>query len=948
MTIRLAWGVIAERDRKAWLADTGAPVDPRAHDLSEGAAIVLGPEDAAADRVAVAREQLAQLIKAGGVVVAGAGVDLGDGFVSARLLGATGDRRDAVFAALRVLGLDGAHRLGERTATLVALFGLGATKPVGAAAESAIDAGQWGAVHLASAAADILGPEQLEKVLALRTPDDIDMNPVGAPSALAENLRRVFEPQSRQRRSVLLIDLWEQVCAVRSAAHDRARLIARQDQSLLPGLRERYRRFDDDLAIQLVHDWIRQPPTIASAARFVPTWENFWSHCLTKLLQDAIAATVLLRAALAVNKYGAVEGMTRVAGQFAAASALVSGADARRAQRKAPEVSPLAARPVCAVRELDAWLRYRPLDAGFEILVRKRLATALAYGTVVFEACHTMLHGSIEHRSLVYVRGLADNWDLADLHTWRAAVGYTDIRPPTAWNWHQMVWEGAPSLAARLAEDPAATEKAADLMWYGELADALAQIRGHRAAAGHESYYAYFDIDPERPKPEPMTPRLDSLPLAMAGAAQLISLGATVPVRCRDWGQLCAGLMKSGAAAQALTSEFDVPDEILAEDGQILPDTTARIQVARGASLLADWSDYMGNCIAGPRYQVEASAGRSVLIALRDAAGTILVNAELRTMETGWRLAEARTRFNDDPDPDLRQALHRWVWHLKPSEPELDVANIEPPLPSTRRRSASNPVRDIAPALRREAERTLSETAEALTVFAALAGHATPDPKTLTALRRMSADRLATTCADALATGAITLPELWSATAARPLTAAVAALDSASLARYPRLHRLSDDAPLPSKSLRALVKDPTLATARSMDLIGARLRTAILTLARTDHPVLTQAIRRDPTPDLLCPLILAITCTADGSIPTTAITTPGEDTVPGFPATTLSDPNGPWHRAWPTATELGATPTKFATRTTKTGALAPTSWLTPAGWPALWRRATIRSGLPHH
>ncbi|MGW4249559.1 hypothetical protein, partial [Nocardia sp. NPDC004722] len=222
MAVRLAFGLVAERDRHAWLIETGEVVG---HDGPEGAAVVLGPRDSDSVRVAIACADLAGLVELGGVVIAGAGIDLGDGFVSARLAGASGDRRDAVLAALRVLKLGGAWRLGERGATLVALFGVTATKPVGAAAEQAIGEGHWAPVLLASAAAELLGPEQLVRVLALRAPDDVDPIPDGAPSVLAAHLRRVLEPYSPRRRLDLVLDLWKQVCDRQLADADRRLLI---------------------------------------------------------------------------------------------------------------------------------------------------------------------------------------------------------------------------------------------------------------------------------------------------------------------------------------------------------------------------------------------------------------------------------------------------------------------------------------------------------------------------------------------------------------------------------------------------------------------------------------------------------------------------------------------------------------------------------------------------
>jgi hypothetical protein len=137
---------------------------------SAGTAVALGPAGADDEQVRSAVAELRRLVVDGGVVAAGAGVELGPGFRSARLAGARGDQRDAVIAALRVLGREGAGRLGDRAGFLVALFGPAVTKRVGAAAALAIGQSRWAALHLASAASDVLGPEQLEQVLALPRP----------------------------------------------------------------------------------------------------------------------------------------------------------------------------------------------------------------------------------------------------------------------------------------------------------------------------------------------------------------------------------------------------------------------------------------------------------------------------------------------------------------------------------------------------------------------------------------------------------------------------------------------------------------------------------------------------------------------------------------------------------------------------------------------------------
>ncbi|MFF0724479.1 hypothetical protein [Streptomyces sp. NPDC004134] len=60
--------------------------------------------------------------------------------------------------------------------------------------------------------------------------------------------------------------------------------------------------------------------------------------------------------------------------------------------------------------------------------------------------------------------------------------------------------------------------------------------------------------------------------------------------------------------------------------------------------------------------------------------------------------------------------------------------------------------------------------------------------------------------------------------------------------------------------------------------------------------------------------------------------------MPGFPATGLDDPEGPWQRAFPAARELGADTGAFWDGVAADGLRAPASWLA-AGWPALWARA---------
>ncbi|MEC3957579.1 hypothetical protein VMT65_31415 [Nocardia sp. CDC153] len=938
MAVLLAFGVVADRNRRAWLVETGEEID---HDGPEGAAVVLGDRDSDPARVAIACADLAGLIEHGGTVIAGAGIDLGEGFVSARLAGASGDRRDAVLAALRVLKLGGAWRLGERTATLVALFGVTATKPVGAAAEQAIGEGRWAAVLLASAAAELLGPEQLVRVLELRSPEGVDPMPEVVPSVLAANLRQVLERYSRPRRLELVLDLWRRVCAWQVGELARDRLIASHDLTVLDALRARYREYDEAEIVKLVQNSNAGPLTMVAAIRFRPTWRTLWKPSVERLIQDAVSATVLLRAAVAVHELGVVAGLARVREEIATVSALYTKNELERAQRgdaQSDSSGLLPARPGVHVREIDARLRQQAQGAAFERFVRTRLRTALAYALIVADRCRTLLGQEIPREVL------PEAWDSEALREWRAVAGHTARIAPTDWHYEPLVRRGRPSLADRLAADAAAVERASDLVWIAELADAMARARGHAAAVA-EGYYRVpeFDTDPARPQPHPLTPRAESIPLAVAGAAQLLALGAIAPQRCRDWDELCGALMGSGAVAAALSSEFEVDESVLARDGEVLPGTTLRVQIARNAAHLAEWSDYMGNCIAGPWYQDQAVRGLSILVAVRDESGVIAANAELRRVAGGYAMSEIAGRFNNQPDAALRQAFRVWVETLRGAEPEAEPAELDTVAPPARaRRGTHNPVRDLEPVLREAARKAMVDSEPALRTLVALAGDTDGDPKTLTALRRSTADRLTRLCADHLDAHPAALPRLWTATGTRPLAAALDALAPTLLDRYPRLRTLPTDAPLPSKVLRALVKDPDIATARSMDLVAQRVRAAFGRLARRGDRSFTHALAQHPTADLLCPLILMTTCAPTHAVPVVSISDPHAITVPGFPVTDLSDHHGPWQSAWPAAHELGLLDTDrevFWTRIATHGLLVPAAWLGSGGWPTLWSRA---------
>ncbi|MFC5826313.1 hypothetical protein, partial [Nonomuraea insulae] len=206
----------------------------------------------------------------------------------------------------------------------------------------------------------------------------------------------------------------------------------------------------------------------------------------------------------------------------------------------------------------------------------------------------------------------------------------------------------------------------------------------------------------------------------------------------------------------------------------------------------------------------------------------------------------------------------------------------------------------------------------------------------LTALRRLSAERMERVCRNGLPV--VGLAALWRATGARPLERALAALDPGLRIYADQLGLLLADGPLPG-SLRGLARHEEIAPARSMELVGRRIRAALGRLARASDPVLAHQVARRADTAVLCALVVAITSWPPLVEPAVSVSEPGKVTVPGFPRTDLEDPDGPWRRAFPDAAELGGDLEVFRERVAAGGLLVPAAWLDNGGWPALWQRA---------
>ncbi|WP_155127855.1 hypothetical protein [[Actinomadura] parvosata] len=1007
----MAFGVVTGRGQQVWDA-AGRPVTDALSAQVTGPPVVVGPAGADPGPAVAALDQLLHdrdadegpgPDDADRVVAAGAGVALAPGFVSARLHGARGDRRDAVLAAVRVLGLDGLHRLGERAGVLVALFGAEATKPLAAAASRAIAERRWTALQLASAASGLLGAEQLVRLLTVDLPA-IDPTPGAAASTMAAHLEQVLGAHSRARRLDLVLDLWQQVAAhQRHLERLRRRRATQGKQSRVRELTTRYRTHDDELLIEQIRAELGHEPSLIEAARWQPsTWQA--AMCMRRMLADALAATALLRTAINVGDHGVVQGMNRSTAALTAAARLMDSAEHGAAARRVPGLTGLPARPGCHARDLAA-----QLGNPSEPYVRQRLARAAEYAEIVMDV--------LTDRILDYPHLLRD-WSAESMRDWRTAVGYPGRRDPARWA-QPPVAGGRPTLAERLESrpgvPPAEEETAGDLLWYAELGDALAQLKGHdQAYVEYGPDYPHVIGDPHpdfHPDPHSgdgprLEPSLASIPSALAGAAQLVSLGARPPRHCRTWPDLTARLLADLAVTQTLVTAFQLPEPLPALDGTLLPGTRVRLEFARNARMLAEWSTYMGNCIATSPYVEAAQQGRSALAALRDESGRIVANVELEQHARGWRVSELRARFNGDPEADLYQRVLDWAATLPaafsdepPGPPVPD--RLPDPRPAARRRAGRTFQEVSGPLSRLAADAmTREEMVNALRVLRTLhhrdpaplptggtdarvhigadarpgarvhadarsrtrihavdrvggdadgtgsvgeadvRGDAGAAPDVLTALRRLSSDRVERLCRDELPS--VGLAELWRATGVRPLEQALTALPHPTPAgtggRSP-LTLLLLDAPLPG-SLRKLARHEAVAPARSMELIARRIRAAIGRLARAADPVLAHQVVRRADTAVLCALVVAVTSwTPHPGLPTVAVSEPGEMSVPGFPRTDLEDPAGPWQRALPGAVELGADLDAFWARVAAEGLRVPAAWLGHGGWSPLWQRA---------
>jgi hypothetical protein len=828
---RLAGNVTAGRDSQLVILGDPAVATPPA-----GAAVAVGPSSGDPSTAVAA---LRELVRAGGVVAAGGNVDLGDGFRSARLAGGTGDRRDGIVAALRVVEPE---RLGDRLAVRVALFGPAATKRVGAAAMKAVAERRFAALTLAAGASDVLGPEQLERILAL------DGDPVGevAPSVIAAHLATLFPRVLAKRRLDLLVSLWHRVGARLEARRRIDLRLAGQTRTPIEELRAAHRAREDELIVGRVEAAFGGTPTLADAARWIPD-ADWVRDRLQLLLADALAATALLRAAIAVAEYGVQTGI----------------------QVTLPQLEAANVHDICR--------RVRPgrvLSVEDSDLVVERLSHAYDAAVVVLDAATAWLECA---SALPW--DPAPYWEVKGLAEWRKVAGYSTVRAPETWIERPALTP--PSIPA-LADREPPIERVADLLWLAEVADELARFHGHERAVVDDDFPT-FDINPSLDV-EPAGPNLrdDSVPAALAGAAQLVAFGAPPP-RTSDWSRFADGLATDALVAEAFTNTFTIPPALAERDGTAIPGTPARLEVARNPRQLAGWAQEMGNCIAGPGYVHYARTGRSVLAALRAPDGRLLANVEImpRGKARGWRVEEMKARFNADPSPELVSRFTEWLGSLpRPApvfvEPSVDRVD-RPRRRPARRPFVGGPVSDAAAAALAAAEPSRAVLAPLVDVAA---------------VRRWLAD-------------GGSLAALWAASSARPLSLAIEALDPALRSAWHHLELLTVDEPV-SGSLLSLARRPPIAAARAFELLASHVRWSIGCLAQADDRVLALSVRRTADQDVLRGLLMTLN-TAGLVTQTIEVPRPDAD-ADGLPSCVR----------------------------------VPRSWLGRGGWRALWHESAKR------
>ena len=806
----------------------------------------------------------------------------------------TESARGTVLAAVEVLGSKGLHRIGEPAAVLVALFGVRATKRVGAAALDGLALDQLSPLRLAVAASDLLGPEQLESILALRAPPGTEPVPKGDPVLLGQQLASILGPYTAKRRVELLRSLWDDVVGWQLSAIARGRARRRP---MAPTAIERWqrkvRRLDSAWwQAQAAAAYGDEPDALALAI-WVPS-RDVWQGALERALHECGAATTLLRTALAAEErpvqaavLAHLEALDHLArrddlGATCERAALLAATVALASDTAPSGGDRLGGRdvdPLLATQLRDAWaLAHATLAAALGLGLALQRSPGAGGGTAADQPGRGRMAGGGRVRAGPAAGGVAFPPAGAD-------HGRVPCRP--------LLSTGEPSRAASMILD--------DGLWIADLADALAAWYGHVRAEVDYGVHG-IDVDPADDEDDPRSPRIESVPLAIAGAAQLLAVGTVPPARPKTWEALVAALV-AAAENLGLDEPFPVAAEVAATDRTVLPDTDLVVDVARTPRQLAEWGNYMGNCIAG--YADDANR-RFALVALRGATGTLAVNIALQRGTRRWFVSEAFARFNEDLPAEFHAQLDAWA-------EQIPVAS-----PAAGGRGAARP-RRTAPGGRRPPPAT-----------------ACSGPRPGWATRSATSGRRPTRSppwprpwprSPGSWGGPATAPTATGWTRSSPLPAPgdrgpsspPSAAPSDPGAPWPSCGRRRPPAPLAAaieragdvdidlrrltgttvpSALRLGLRDSRVRAGRTVDLAGRRLRMALAELLVAADPRLDRAVIERTHVGFVTAAVLVLTA-RDGQVvqPVEWVPVAGDGSLPGRPRSSVRDERGPWAEA---------------------------------------------------
>lgn len=897
------------------------------------------------------------------------------------LVTAVPDRRDAFLLALATLGPDAVMRMGGAERALRGLCGPDATKPLGRAIARAVDEGRWELLHLVSAASDHVPPERLVELLqadADLATDGLDgpgrVLACGSARGLSDQLGELLAPYTSRRRADLLRDLVREV-----AHHRRQRVDAARRAEVGARMTNPVGIQQDDLRQQLVlllDDVAGTEPArelgartwIVGAAAVAGLWEPTpaWAAALLSIVtREVFAARILLAAAegLRARPEDEWQGVMDAWEDLAPARAHLARrpSSARRRSTRVPSTDGPATQSVIdldlAVGMWKGTARKRQFLAGRQV----RTADAPSVGLALLSRAVSLVNaaGAAVNDLLLAIARSGVHLTLDDFAadpfldlTWLGLLSDGPQAPvPGSWSSRADLRgaDGRPlvatALARRLAADPTASEHWLDLRWHAAADAHGLDLAGQRVAnvrvvrgllVETRAMEGDGDDDPTRPP-------LDSIPGAVAGAVQLLRLGGRVPPRPVSWSKLVDGLHGSFDTAQLMARTFRVPPRLLqVADGAEIAALGLRVRVGTNIRMLADWANYMGNCILS-NYAADAARGRSVLLGLYDD-DRLVYNLELVRRRNQWQAWEFQGRFNEEPADAVVAEVHAWVATLDPptGRAELRVkAHRAPP-----RRGGGGRSRGRRTALREPGLRALEavtsdvvmSVAHPVAVLAPLVpsrrrASTDPTPGVSTAFGAPGSDLAATVelVAELSRTPATlaaivfdclhheprgdVVDALWSIVRADPFAQAASVMTDRQREHLPELDHLASADPTLRRSDLRLVAVPAVRAAWDLgrlrraalmalaDLADADASTTTTTASGTAAPV---ASAQDPT--LLTTAVLlysAARLERAGQIgrlrPRTSDTRVPVDPagiVAGHPTTRLRADGGPWTTAW--------------------------------------------------